>query len=300
MRSPILKPRVRSDISVRVEKLLRELGNPEPPLDLENVRLLLELDLGYFSTESEGLLKRMVSRLRRGGKQILDRPHLLLEAITKFQLRALYLPDQKRVLIDEKVPQAKHRWLQAHEIGHRMLDWQQDMMLGDDEITVAPTAHAKMEAEANYAGGSLIFLGKRFQEEVRSSPPTIKLASKLAKAYGNSITSTIWRMVEYADESLPVIAAVGGHPKETGCGFKYLVASPCFDSRFDFPPPAQLLSAMRSYFNWRNKGPLGAGEVEFLDRVGTRHCFEMETFYNGYDALTLAVWRSKRSKVVAF
>jgi hypothetical protein len=298
MQPYLLKPRVRNDIAARVEKVLRELGYPAPPLRLEEVRALLDLDLGYFSSEADGLLKRMVSRLTRSGKQVLARPQLLAEAILKFDLRALYLPDEKKVLIDEKAPLAKHRWLEAHEMGHRMLDWHQDMMLGDDDSTVSPNAHAKMEAEANFAAGALIFLGSRFEEECRSSVPSIALAQKLGKAYGNSLTSTLWRMVEYARDDLPVIAAVGRHPKITSCTFKHLVASPCFDSRFCFPPPADLVAAMRSYYNWRNKGPLGSGEVELLDRHGARHVFSLETFFNGYDALTLGVWKSRKSVVI--
>ena len=54
---------------MRVDKILRELGYPEPPLNLDIVRALLALDRSYFSSETNGLLARTVSRLKRGGKQ---------------------------------------------------------------------------------------------------------------------------------------------------------------------------------------------------------------------------------------
>ena len=59
-----------------------------------------------------------MSRLKVAGQQVMSRPSLLKTAILKFSLKALYLPDQRRILIDEGEPQLKHRWNEAHEIGH--------------------------------------------------------------------------------------------------------------------------------------------------------------------------------------
>ena len=117
----ILRERVRRDIQARTDKVLRELGHPEPPLRLEDVRELLRLDRDYFSSSKDGLLQSVASKLKRGGIQLLNRPTLLIDAIKKFDLRALYLPDRKRILIDDSIPKPKHRWLEAHEIGHDLL-----------------------------------------------------------------------------------------------------------------------------------------------------------------------------------
>ena len=51
MKNLILQPAIRQKIDRRVDKILRDLGNPEPPLRLEDVRELLRLDLGYYQTE---------------------------------------------------------------------------------------------------------------------------------------------------------------------------------------------------------------------------------------------------------
>lgn len=104
MTTPILRARVRADILSKADRILRELGYPEPPLRLEDVRELLKLDRSFFTGETDGLLKTAFSRLKRAGKQLLKRPTLLGEAIKKFDLRALYLPDQKRILIDDSIP----------------------------------------------------------------------------------------------------------------------------------------------------------------------------------------------------
>src|SRR6266704_5158962 len=99
-----------------------------------------------------------VTPTRIAGVQILQRPMLLLDAVRKFDLRALYLPDRKRILLDQSQPDAKQRWNEAHEIGHSLLPWHADLMLGDHEQSLTPGCHAQVEAEANYTAGQLLFL----------------------------------------------------------------------------------------------------------------------------------------------
>ena len=73
------------------------------------------------------------------------------DAVQNLSLKALYLPDQKRILLDQDLPLLKHRWNEAHEIGHDIIPWHTGMMLGDTEQTLTPACHQIMEAEANYA-----------------------------------------------------------------------------------------------------------------------------------------------------
>jgi len=296
----VLKPSVRQEIQCRTDKLLSELGNPEPPLRLEDVRALLQLDRDYFTSETDGLLQAMVSKLKRGGKQILNRPTLLLDAIKKFDLRALYLPDHKRILIDDAIPKPKHRWLEAHEIGHDLLPWHHDMMLGDDDITPTASTHAKMEAEANYAAGSLLFLGDKFREECRQCRPCVASAQKLQKRYGNTITTTLWRLIEYAGEDRPIIGAIGRHPSQSNVvpSFRHIIPSLAFAHRFNVPSPDELIIAIQTYCRRNGRGHLGTGEILIEDRSGRRHAFDFETFFNGYDALTIGVHRSQLATMV--
>ena len=77
----LLSAPVRARIDQRVERILRELGSPAPPLRLEDVRELLKLNLSYFSGDDDGLLSSLVSRLKIAGKQVLKRPMLLAEAV---------------------------------------------------------------------------------------------------------------------------------------------------------------------------------------------------------------------------
>lgn len=94
MRNRFLDPRTPGDIDKQVAKILRGLGNPEPPLELDDVFELLNLDLQYYSSQDDGALREFVSRAVIAGKQIAHRPMLLLQAVRKWDLKALYVPDR--------------------------------------------------------------------------------------------------------------------------------------------------------------------------------------------------------------
>jgi hypothetical protein len=93
------------EITQQVRKVLRGLGNPEPPLRLADVRELLRLDKQYYSSKDTGFVREIVSRIKVAGKQVVHRPTLLWDAIRKAELSALYLPDKRRILIDADKPQ---------------------------------------------------------------------------------------------------------------------------------------------------------------------------------------------------
>jgi hypothetical protein len=64
----------------------------------------LRLDKRYYSKTENGFFTETVHRLKVAGKQILKRPWLLLDAIKKCSLKALWLPDTRRILIDKDLP----------------------------------------------------------------------------------------------------------------------------------------------------------------------------------------------------
>jgi len=282
------------------EKILRELDYPEPPLLLEDVRRFLDLDRGYFTADDDGLLQMVFSRLKRAGKQVLSRPMLLADVIKEFDLRALYIPDRKKILIDDSVPKPKHRWLEAHEIGHDILPWHHEMMLGDDDLTPTAAVHDKLEAEANFAAGSLVFLGTRFVQEAKATNPSIEAALKLKKVYGNTLTTTLWRLVEHAGEERPIIALIGQHPRRLLWDkppFRHVILSPAFDKAFKSPNVEKMMEAMTGYCR-PGRGPLGQETIILFDRDGAHHEFIFETFFNSYDALTLGVHSRKLELVL--
>lgn len=295
-----LSARTAADIDAQVLKVLRGLGNPEPPLDLRVARELLKLDRVFYSTTDDNVLRETVSHLRIAGLQVLKRPMLLVEAVRSWNLKALYLPDQRRILIDQGLPPIKHRWNEAHEIGHDIIPWHAGMMLGDNDQTLTAACRAQMEAEANLAAGRLLFLADRFVEEANSNPPTISSVQSLAKRFGNTITSTLWRFVEQSHTFTPMVGLVSGHPHpskwkddfDPAKPFRHHVQSPAFALRFGEVSDVKLFAAISAYSAPRRGGELGTSDVPLSDVNGQVHVFHFETFFNGHDALTLGVWIS--------
>ena len=71
MSSSHLDVRTAHDIDARVEKILSDLGDPPPPLQLDDVRALLRLDRAYYSSSDDGILRETVHRLKLAGKQVI-------------------------------------------------------------------------------------------------------------------------------------------------------------------------------------------------------------------------------------
>lgn len=283
-----LKPTTIQDIDRRVQKLLRDLGNPAPPIRLDQVRTLLRLDLGYYSTADDSWLKQKIHELRVAGKQILLQPSLILDAVRTHSLKGLLLPDRRQVLLDRDVPEIKHRWTEAHEIMHDILDWHDGVAHGDPEYTLKPECHELIEAEANYGAGRLLFAGERFVEELRASNLDLGRIRSLQKAYGNTITTTFWRCVELSHES--VFGVVSCHPRQ-GVGLheqdiRYFVRSRRFATEFSLVSAEALWGLIRQYCRG-NRGPLGSCTCPVSDDRSEGHEFLLETFFNGHDALTL-------------
>lgn len=252
MENVFLGQRTAGDIDRLVGKILEELGNPDPPVQLEEVRELLTLDKAFFSSTDDGVLREIVHRLKVAGKQIARRPLLLLDAVRKCDLRALWLPDRKRILIDAELASAKQRWGEAHEIGHSLIPWHGSMAHGDQQLTLSYICHQRLEAEANYAAGRLLFLRDRFVDELLDGPITLERVRTLgSKTLGNTMTSTLWRAVE----SLPVpcLGLVSCHPRDfvpstdQSQPVRYFIRSRAFLKRFSQVAADDVFSLVRRY-----------------------------------------------------
>lgn len=288
MHNRLLNDRTARDIDRRVGKLLSDLGTPEPPLRLEVVRDLLSLDRAYYSCSDGSVLADTIHRLKIAGKQVALRPSLLFDVVKRLELKALWVPDRKRILIDSELPAVKQRWGEAHEIGHSILPWHETVLHGDKTRTLSLACQQQVEAEANYAAGRMLFLQDLFTERLLSSPLAFSNVRTLSRQFGNTMTSTLWRAVESVDT--PVFGLVSQHPLglSDDAPVRYFLRSPAFIQRFGGVTAAEVFNCLSSFCTGR-RGPIGTDEVVFVDVVGERHVFLVEVFYNGHEALTLGV-----------
>lgn len=298
MQNQFLSERTANDIDRRVAKILKDLDNPQPPLQLEDVRYLLNLDLKYYSSTNNDILQETLHRLTMSGKQLLNRPSLLVDAIKKFDLKALWQPDCKRILLDVELPPLKKRWAEAHEIGHSILDWHEPMTHGDQKRTLSYTCHQQLESEANFAAGRIIFLRDRFVDELFSSSLNLASIRNLSKNYGNTITSGLWRTIESLD--IPAFGMISEHPRQDRIEdnpIRYFIRSPRFASEFSNTAAASQFKRLTSFCR-PGKGPIGESEFVLMDDNGDEHVFFIECFFNSHDALTLATHRQSHSSTV--
>jgi hypothetical protein len=288
--------REKRDIDSQVEKVIRGLGNPEPPIRLEEILELLKLDRQYYSATNDSVLREFVSKVKIGAKQLFTRPTLLFDVINKANLSALWLPDRKRILIDESLPKLKHRWAESHEIAHSITEWHKIYLFGDSTKELNQTCHEQLEAEANYGAGQLLFLRDRFALEARAIPKTIESIKTLSKNFGNTITSTLWRYVEQVENTLPMVGLVTPHPHHLPSDHdhnnpcKYFIQSPAFRARFGTVGEVEVFNHLLCYCSRAKGGFLGRNEVILTDDNGNRHVFQFETFCNTHEALTLAYY----------
>ncbi|MGB2653848.1 MAG: hypothetical protein WA857_13070 [Candidatus Acidiferrum sp.] len=303
MRNRFLDSRTARDIDLQVGKVLRGLGNPEPPIELDDVFELLKLDRQYYSTQDDSALREFFSKAVIAGKQIARRPMLLLDAVKKWDLKALYVPDRKRVLIDQSQPRLKWRWNEAHEAIHSLTEWHQTLLHGDNTFSLSPDCHEQLEAEANYGAGRLLFLQDQFLEFSRSSLPTFSLVQSASKRFGNTITSSLWRLVEALD--IPALGIVSQHPHYTNGDFdsadpcQYFIRSRLFEEQYAGLTEREAFKIVRSYCSWRKRGPLGTEEIIICNDRGEEHVFLFEAFHNGHQLLSLITYLRSNPVTVA-
>src|SRR5688500_4156119 len=90
----------RREIQDHVRRVLRDLGNTEPPLPLSAVRKLLKLDLKYYDGTDKGLIADLAHRAKLfARKTIPDAVKQVRAVIAKSKLLAFWVPDSQRVLI---------------------------------------------------------------------------------------------------------------------------------------------------------------------------------------------------------
>lgn len=302
MRNKFVESRSAKDIDKQVEKILHSLGNPEPPLNLDLVRELLKLDKKYYTSTNDGALREFANKVKLGAKQVLMRPGLIIDTVKNWDLKALYLPDQKRILIDSSLPPTKQRWSESHEIIHSVLPWHEDTTFGDNRGTLTPACYEELEWEANYGAGQLLFLHKHFKENADDLALSLKSFQLLGKQYGNSLTTTLWRVVE--GSRFACFGAIHDHPWRPPDGFnpaqpiRYLIQSRNNAEVFPKVTEIEIFDVNKSYCSRARGGPLGDTTTVFKDIRGERFEFSMETFYNTHDALTLGVCRRKQNILV--
>lgn len=309
MKNPVVTGYEAAAIDKAVDRVLRDLNDSEPPLNVDEVRELLKLHRKYYSMTDPSLFAEMSHSLRIGGHRISRSLKNFVQQVRNAGLRAIFDAERRRICIDEDLPKPKHRWAECHEISHSLIEWHDDYLLGDRELELSADCHETIEAEANYGAGRLLFLGDRFSDEIMSRETGIQVVRDLKEDFGNTYTSTLWRYVEQHQGAAPLLGVVTTHPGNKPQDFdpsspcRYLIQSAQFRARFSKVSEMQLFNIIAEYCApngyWPRGGLLGDATCLLRDDNGERHEFSFETFSNFHETLTLGVHMRALSPIVA-
>lgn len=294
----LVGPPEQREIDQLVDKILRDLGRPEPPLNLAMVRELLRLDRKYYSSADVSPLAEFAHRIKVAGKRLPEDPRLILDVVKKAKLSGLWLPDDRKIFIDSEVPALKHRWIEAHEITHSFVPWHAEFLLGDTALTLDPTCHETIEGEANFGAGRLLFFGPQFGLVAKDFDQSFKSIQALKERYGNTLTSTFWRYVEERAPAQATFGMISTHPNypdigatADGSGIHHFITSVGFRQLFPKVRASEIYAAIQRNSSWKRRGPVVGGSDILTDLRGELRKIQLDGFCNTHQVLTLG-WLS--------
>ena len=287
-KNDLIKEKTAHDIDERVERVLRGSGIPSPRFVWRMFASFYEYRV-FYTADDPSLIQEAVSRIRVATIQVFQRPMLLMDAIRKMSLQALYVPDRKRIFSTVRCLKKKHRWSEAHEVLHSLIPWHDDLMHGDNRYTLLPECHEQVEAERGEPRrrGRLLFLRDRFGAQAGDMPLSIASVRSLHSDFGNTISSTLWRFVETVGVRRPVVGMITCHPHQSQRPADFDPAKPCrhciqsfaFAARFqpdNGAGPVQSPIFLLWCAVWG--GPLGMADLVLTDDNGDEHVFHIREF----------------------
>ena len=285
----------RREIDKIVKRTLREAGILKPPVQVAVLIEHLNLYRDFYDLEDPSILQRVRHKVRVHGRK-------LVEVARKITLHAVWLTDDRRILIDQSLPTPKRRWASYHEVTHSLLPWHRDFFLGDTAQTLDPYYQEALEAEANYGASGLMFCGDRFTHEALDLPPEWNSISILKKRYAASFPTTLRRFVEHSHDLAMAMAIVTPPweplPEGQQSPCRHFATSPRFLREFGSVDASPIINHIRENVEVRRGGPVGDFSLSIPDRNGDPWSFHVECFYNRYDILALIVCHQEQSKKI--
>lgn len=287
-------------IDERVQRLLRDVDASEPPLNLDDVRSLLKLDRGYYSADDTDLLRDVLHKLNIGAQQVLVRPTRILDAVRERKLRALWVPEKRKILIDESLHELQKRWAEGHETIHSIIKHHSVLTLGDPEHTLSSSCLERIEAEANFGAGRLLYFGDMYLERLLSGEIELDRIRTLAHEFGNSMKSSLWRAVESLNCAACGVLSV--HPWEQGVEkdkrVDHFIRSELFRNQFARVTEDEVFRKLAKVVHRRGNGSIGDKDVVLTDIGGADHVFRFECFATKYGVMSFGRCLAPRPTVV--
>ena len=279
----------RKEIDKIVERVLKDAGLRNPPFQIVDVLTHLNLNRDFYSLDDPSLLRRLAHRLQIGKAKIIN---VVRE---KIRLAAVWLPDEKRILIDASLPAPKQVWASFHDTVHSILPWHHDFFLGDTAKSLEHEYQDMLESEANYGASGLMFGGGVFTAQALDTTPCWKSIEQLQKLHDKSYVTTFRRYVEHGHDR-PLAGLVSTPwwrevPKDQITRCRHFIRSGQFTKEFPSVYPDELLKVVNRSTRPRKWGIAGEFTIEVENARGEKRAFFAESFFNQHYLMTLFVER---------
>ena len=199
-----------------------------------------------------------------------------------------YLYRAETAFVDFSQPEGRARFIQSHELGHRVVPWHEGAYL-DDERRLFRETEELLELEANLASAHLIFQGQPFFERALEFPLSLKTPLLLAGQFKASLHATIRYYVEHHPD--PVAGLIAGQYTRMDGTVPIFLAleSPSFRERFGsigtrFPDASLPLNGSKPLgpllVEARDEVEVATKPVILLDRNRAKERCVAEAFFN--------------------
>ena len=275
------------EIDKIVARVLKYAGLRNAPFQILDVLAHLKLNRDFYSLDDPSLLRRFAHRLQIGKTKILN------VVRDKVRLAAVWLPDEKRILIDTSQPKPKQVWASFHDTVHTVLPWHREFFLADTAQSLEHEYQDMLESEANYGASGLMFGGKVFTAQALDTTPCWKSIEQLQKMHEKSYVTTFRRYVEHSHDR-PLAGLVSTPwwkqiPADQITRCRHFICSGRFAKEFPGVHPNQLLEFVNRSTRPRKWGVAGEFTIQVEDACGDQRTFVAEAFFNQHYLMTLFV-----------
>ena len=201
------EPADAGEIEQSAERLLLKAGLDEQlPTPVEELVSAAELITENDYVLGDSLVASLPQRLQSHIRSALGKIRGVLDRREK----TIYIPDS----VDDE---NRRRFVTCHEIGHKILPWQQDLVLADTDLTLSPATQWQFEREANQCGAELLFQRSLLARVAGDYQVEIATVGILGALFGASFRATFRRYIETHETAAIAGLVLDPEPRADGC-----------------------------------------------------------------------------------
>jgi hypothetical protein len=183
--------------------------------------------------------------------------------------------------------EGRHRFVVAHEIGHRRLHRSQPAL--DTPRELSTWTDASKETEANVFASELLMPGRLFEPKAHGAEPSLSLMEDLAGKFRTSMLAAATQFIHYTREPCALFVTVAGKRawfrKSQSFGFVLHRDKP-----HGYSVAGEILKGLCTASDGPLAVPAGAWIEGFDPKLGKEEIMEDAVLYKGLDMIVSLLW----------